>query len=259
MSNLANELLDNLSEDELAALSVDQETEEHIVIGSDRFITVPESLKRIAVQYDHNVETVTFDCPRYWDGLDMSQLVIYVNVMCPDNTLGGYLMKNVRVDAEDETIMHFDWTITRNITKAKGNLKFLVCIKTTDADGNEENHWNSELNSDMYISAGLECSETVIDKYPDIITQLLESMGRSEAAVAAGAGIKSIEQTFESTEANGENTIKITLTDGREPMYFTVRNGLTPIRGTDYWTEKDKQEIIDSVLASYPKAEDYEI
>ena len=27
--------------------------------------------------------------------------------------------------------------------------------------------------------------------------------------------------------------------------------GYTPVKGTDYWTEADKQEIIDSVLASF--------
>lgn len=32
-------------------------------------------------------------------------------------------------------------------------------------------------------------------------------------------------------------------------------DGYTPIRGTDYWTEADKQEIINSVLAALPAAE----
>ena len=29
------------------------------------------------------------------------------------------------------------------------------------------------------------------------------------------------------------------------------KDGHTPVKGTDYWTESDKQEIIDSVLASF--------
>ena len=29
------------------------------------------------------------------------------------------------------------------------------------------------------------------------------------------------------------------------------KDGHTPVKGTDYWTEADKQEIIDSVLASF--------
>ena len=57
----AEELLNREATTYLARL----EAEPHIVIGEDRFITVPSELKRIAVQYDHNIETVTFDCPRY--------------------------------------------------------------------------------------------------------------------------------------------------------------------------------------------------
>ena len=33
------------------------------------------------------------------------------------------------------------------------------------------------------------------------------------------------------------------------------KDGHTPVKGTDYWTESDKQEIIDSVLAALPSAE----
>lgn len=32
-------------------------------------------------------------------------------------------------------------------------------------------------------------------------------------------------------------------------------DGHTPVKGTDYWTEADKQEIINSVLAALPAAE----
>ena len=33
-------------------------------------------------------------------------------------------------------------------------------------------------------------------------------------------------------------------------------DGVTPVRGTDYWTEADKQEIVDDVLAALPVAEE---
>ena len=35
-------------------------------------------------------------------------------------------------------------------------------------------------------------------------------------------------------------------------------NGTTPVRGTDYWTAADKQEIIDEVLAAIPSSEGVE-
>ena len=35
--------------------------------------------------------------------------------------------------------------------------------------------------------------------------------------------------------------------------------GPSPIRGTDYWTAADKQEIINSVLAALPSAEEVSV
>ena len=175
-------LLNSLTADVATAYSADIETEGHIIINSNRTITVPDSLKRIAVQFDHNIETVTFDCPRYWDDIDMSTMKVYINYMLPNGTLGSYIADNVAVDETDSTIMHFDWTISRNITQAKGNISFLVCIKKTDTEGNESNHWNSELNKDLYISEGLECEERVLEPYPDIVTNLLTRMDHILAA-----------------------------------------------------------------------------
>ena len=169
----AEDLLNGLSEEEIAAYTVNPETEPHIVIGDDREISVPSELMRIAVQYDHNIETVTFDCPRYWDEHDMSTMKVYINYMRPDGEKGSYIATDISVDTTDENIMHFDWTVNKHVTMVNGNLKFLVCIKKVNSDGNEENHWNSELCDQMTISEGLECTETFDDDYPDLYTQLV--------------------------------------------------------------------------------------
>ena len=175
----ADELLNSLSEDDISLQLADPTTEPHIVIDAkSRIVSVPKELQRIAVQYDHDVETVTFDCPRYWDGLDMSQLYIYVNYQRKDRVVGCYKATNITVDETDPTIMHFDWTISRNVSLVKGEMKFLVCIKKADDEGNEENHWNSELNTEMYVSEGLETSETVLEPYPDVISQWEEDVQR---------------------------------------------------------------------------------
>ena len=150
----AEELLDSL------AIEVGTETEPHIVIGRDRRIVVPDELKRIAVQYDHNIETVTFDCPRYWDGLDMSAMNILVKYIRPDRVTGIYCCDNITTSSNSDT-MSFDWTINKKVTEVVGNLSFLVCIKNS-ANGNDINHWNSELNDEMYISEGLECPDTLV-------------------------------------------------------------------------------------------------
>ena len=167
----ADELLNSLSEDDISLQLANPETEPHIIIGEDRVISVPKELQRIAVQYDHDVETVTFDCPRYWDDLDMSKLNIYINYMRKDRYVGCYKATDITVDGADSNIMHFNWKISRNVSEVVGELKFLVCIKKSDAEGYEVNHWNSELNTEMYISQGLEAEESIFDAYPDIISQ----------------------------------------------------------------------------------------
>ena len=159
--------------------------DKHIVIGKDRRIKVPDELKRIAVQYDHNIETVTFDCPRYWDGHDMSKMTVYINYLRADRGRGQFEAKNVVVDDYDPDLMHFDWIISRNASLVKGKLVFLVCIVKTDEIGEEEHHWNSELCEDIYVSEGLECSEAITTGYADVITDLLVRMDNIILADAA--------------------------------------------------------------------------
>ena len=191
----AEDLLNSLSENDISA-----KTEHHIVVDSNRVITVPSELKRIAVQYDHNIETVTFDCPRYWDDHDMSTMNVYINYTRADNEPGCYIADDVAVDETDTSIMHFSWTISRHVTEAVGPLTILICIKMVDKDGNEVNHWNSERNSEMTVSKGMECGYIIAEKYPDIISQILADMGNladltTEDKSSLVAAINEVRQT----------------------------------------------------------------
>lgn len=169
-----DDILNNLSEDDIALYSAGEAPEEeHIVIGDDRVITVPDSLKRIAVQWDHDIETVTFDCPRYWDGHDLSTMIIYINHLCPSGDLGTTVAANVRIDETNTDLLHFEWTISDCVTTAQGHITFLVCAKCQDEDGSNRHHWNSEINREMYVSEGLELPADFVESHPDILTQIL--------------------------------------------------------------------------------------
>lgn len=172
-----------------------------VVIDNDRYITVPDSLKRLGVQHDHDIQTVTIDGPRYWDGHDMSQMKIYVNYMCANGMKGKYLTQNLQVGTDRMT---FDWTISGNVTQAKGRISFLVCIVTLNDDGTEKLHWNSELNQDCTISEGMECEEIALVQYPDIITQLLLRMDEAERVANPEAIATAIETALREAKENGE-------------------------------------------------------
>ena len=85
-----------------------------------------------------------------------------------------------------------------------------------------------------------------------------------------GVGIQSVVQTTTSSADGGTNVITVTLTNGQKSS-FTVKNGskgsagvagsdgadgYTPVKGTDYFTEADKQEIVSDVLEAMPESSD---
>lgn len=172
-------------------------TEGSIVIGSDRHITVPNNLKRIAVQYDHNIETVTFDCPRFWDGYDLSEMNIFINYMLKDGTKGQFIATDVCIDLSDDSIIHFNWTITGNVTQVAGAITMQVCAKQVDSNGMITNHWNSEICTDLRVSEGMECYETPDMEYPDVISQLID---RIEALEKNGAAVEVVTFTINNIE-----------------------------------------------------------
>lgn len=77
---------------------------------------------------------------------------------------------------------------------------------------------------------------------------------------ADGIGIQSVEQTTTSTEDGGTNIITVTKTDGTSSTFQVLNgskgsqgekgaSGYTPVKGTDYFTEEDKTEIVNDVVA----------
>ena len=168
----AEELLESLDVTD-PDLLIPVDSGEHIVINADRTIKVPDKLKRIAVQYDHNMDSVTFDCPRYSDGIDMSKMKIFVNYVRPDNEPGSHYAEDVSVDDTDPNIIHFSWKIDGHVSEVVGSLQFLVCAKFTDKEGKLSNIWNTELNTELYVSKGMKTTMNVITRHPDLVTQML--------------------------------------------------------------------------------------
>lgn len=152
---------------------------EHIVINRDRSVTVPESERKIGIQFDHNVNKIVFDCPRYADdneAIDMSKMQVFLNYMLPDRTVGCSILENIRVDESDSSVIHFDWNVRRSHTMTNGVLSTLICIKQTDTEGNELYHWNTDLFQKFTVGAGIEFEENIVEENIDVITQLLVRM-----------------------------------------------------------------------------------
>ena len=236
----AEELLNTLAVTDNANARLSVSDEPHIIIGPDRVINVPNELKRLAVQYDHDVETVIFDCPRYWDEHDMSQMNVYINYLRADKESSFTKAQNVVVDETDNSIMHFTWTVSRNVTEVYGQLVFLVCIKKADNEGNEKTHWNSELCKTCYVSEGLEIDGEVIKEiYPDIIESWYSEV--VDVIDEVNAVKQNLIDMRDSGALDGATFIPTVDSDGNiswvndrgrpnpEPVNITGPNGVSPV------------------------------
>ena len=132
-------------------------TRPHMVVNSDRTVTVPDILKKLAIQFDHNMESITFDCPRFWDDYDLSELDIYINYETPDGKPGSHKCTDIAVDENNEAIIHFVWTIMVPVTPLPGGITFEVCAQKVNADYSLERRWHTEPCEDCYIVAGMQC------------------------------------------------------------------------------------------------------
>lgn len=211
--SLAEDLLNSLPESAVATYSINPEVEPHIVINADKTVTVPDELKRILVQYDHNVETVTFDCPRYWDGLDLSQMELRIVFQRSDGHKEPRPVENLRIDDVDDRIIHFDWTISRNTTLVDGKITITVCAKITNSGGVAEREWHTIPNRDMLVNEGMDCSgEEIVNQNPDVIEYILAQLDELKSAgvgEGTGSGLPPIKESDEGKYLKIENGVPV--------------------------------------------------
>lgn len=217
-------------------LTAEPETEPHIVITRDKTVIVPDELKSISTQYEKNIETVTFDCPRYWDKHDLSTMRMYINFRRADGVALPHLCGAPTVDEADESIVHFDWTVGDDVTAIKGKLSFVAVAKKADENGVLENRWASRLCQDMEILEGIEPNYAeILEPSADIIEQILYKLDTA-AAVAVDAAERAIAAAQSATVVNPNLIDNWYLAD---PVN---QRGQTEYTGAGYTIDRWKQD-----------------
>lgn len=158
---------------------------EHIVIDEKLNIHIPESLKTIP-QFNHNVQTYTIDCPRYTqNGEDMLEMVPFISVEKKEVKEPVSIACSAPVkDAEDENIIHFNWTITRAATDTVGKIGIVVCVRRSEEE-NLENAWHTFKNEEIEIKKGIDCGLDMLMQYPGLIEEILYRLGIVEKSGGA--------------------------------------------------------------------------
>lgn len=150
----------------------------HSVTDSDkRFIIDPvtraiknQSGKLTLIQYDHNSERFTFECPHYIDGHDMSLCnkveIHYINAGITNSKSSGmYITDDLQIPADNPDIITFSWLISQNATRHVGKLNFVIRFACVSDDGVLEYVWNTGINSDISISKSIYNGEEFVVDY----------------------------------------------------------------------------------------------
>lgn len=238
--------------DMIELLTAEPETEPHIVIAKDKTVIVPDELKEINTQFEHNIETVTFDCPRYWDEHDLSTMHIYINVRRPDKKEIPSLCSTPVVDAADATVIHFDWTLSKDVTHVKGTLDFVAVAKKADENGILQNRWGSRLNRDMEILEGIECeTDEIVEESADIIEQILYRLETAAATASASAATAERAEKSAIAAAERANSVAASNPNLLDNWYFADpvnQRGKTEYVGAGYtidrWALRSADESI---------------
>lgn len=161
-------------EEALAASVVEPVNDIFEIDPETRVITVPASEKLFGVANDGNSERKHFRCPKIvGDNIDLSTMHLYINYQNANGDKYPYLVEDIRTDGDYIT---FSWLIGPDVVAYKGQIKFIVCAKKGDGTIPE---WNTTL-AEGTVLEGLEATDEVVERNPDIITQLLNRMREAE-------------------------------------------------------------------------------
>lgn len=201
-----------------------EETEVCMIDNDLRTITVPSGLQTVGVESDEDVRRLNFQMPKQYHEIDLSEFNIRINFMNANNSGDVYAVTDKAVSGDNIT---FSWLVGRNALAYRGNIRFIVCLKKTDAEGVVQQEFNTTV-ATLSVLEGLETTEQVIQENPDIIEQILarldeleENGGGGGTPGKDGVGISNIAKTG---TAGLVDTYTITLTNNTT-YTFTVTNG----------------------------------
>lgn len=158
--------------------------EEICTIDNDlRTITVPSGIQTVGVESDEDVRRLNFQMPKQYGEVDLSGFNIRINFMNANNQGDVYAVTDKSVSGDNIT---FSWLVGRNALAHRGSIRFIVCLKKTDAEGVVQQEFNTTI-AQLTVLEGLETTEAVVAENPDVIEQILQRLDELEEN-GGGAG-----------------------------------------------------------------------
>ena len=207
------------------------DTDKHFLIDPITRTIKNQCGKLVLIQYDHNSERFTFECPRYVDKHDMSLCnkveIHYINTGTGNARSSGiYPADDLQISESDPNAVTFSWLISQNATQHVGKLNFVIRFTCVSEDALLEYAWNTSIYSDIAIAKSIYNGEEFVEDYIDVLEMWKQDL------YSEGLKIDYVEQTTTSIEDGGVNVIEMTMTDGSVKT-FEIRNGSKGASGED--------------------------
>ena len=203
-------------EEALEASAVDPVNDVFQINPETRTITVPESEKIFGVSHDGNTERKHFRCPKIvGDNIDLSTMHLYINYQNANGQKYPYLVEGVQTDGDYIT---FSWLIGPDVVEYKGQVKFIVCAKKGDGTIPE---WNTTL-AEGIVLEGLEATDEVVARNPDIIEQILTRLNSITEPVTQESSAKRITRITDGGKEEVAAAVSFVDDDCRSATYTTL-------------------------------------
>lgn len=157
-----------------------------VIDAPNRKIIVPDSESVFGVETDMDVERKYFRCPRIvGDNIDLYAHKIYVVYVTAKDVNGTFLPEIVNDKywcddvAVDGDCITFSWVLSDNVLSKSGIIAFKILAATTE-NGLEKTRWNTAPAYGTILMT-VPDGDDIAERYPDIVTQLLERMNAVEA------------------------------------------------------------------------------
>lgn len=160
----------------------------HPIIDSDKLFVIDPITRAITsqqdkiriMQFDHNSERFTFQCPKVIEGHDMSLCnkveIHFINIdsITKAQNTGLYESKDLKLGADDQKVI-CSWLISSNATQLAGSLHFIIRY-LCEEDGVITYSWNTDMYKGILVGTGINASALFEAEYVDVIEQWKSSV-----------------------------------------------------------------------------------
>ena len=139
------------------------------IIDDDRSIHMNDS--HIVITEELNSQYIPFKTKRFWDGIDLTKMLIRINFINSNYELGASKVINVKYNSE---YIIFHWLIDRDLSCVYGEIKFEILAIGKNIQG-DHYLWRTKPDGKINIIKGLDYNG-VIEPTPDWYIDFQQTM-----------------------------------------------------------------------------------